>query len=689
LWATTGGGPLVRLDPVNGEILERFGDGMQLGLALNPDSGKLYISMSSGIVVFDPVTQNFSNFSSTRVHSLAFTADGILFATSWPEDGNVLRFDQHGNAEIVVKPETAATGIAFGLDETPLADLMFLSHGEGGSLTMIDMVTMKSVEVAAGGTRGEFIHVSPSGRLYVTQTNQVDVFFPVTAPRVIATMPVNGIMMLPVVASATVRFDVDMMNSTGLDPDSVNNPANYSFINKTTGRKITISEVNYDSASRSATLRFEPLPAGTYELSVLASLKSESGLALTEIYTTEFTVMVDVTANVKPLFANTRIERKTGNYLFDVSVTNTLAFNLLSPWRLIFTGIEGTTAAVGNADGTTDEGYQYIELSGPETGILRPGKTTGVMVVKISNPDYLAFDLLSRVNVEFAPNLLPIISTNPEVSAQVDVAYTYQASAEDPEGSGISYVLVIGPEGAALDPATGLLSWTPTTATAATVDFEIRVYDERAGFAVQKWQVDVAGVNTPPVLFPIGDQTTEEGSWLMVPVAAIDNDGDNLVWWAANLPENSTFDVNNQIFRWLPDGNAAGRYTDILFFVSDGTTEVYQSFSVVVSNVNQSPVVQQPVSQTITEGQAFSVTMTAIDVDDEDLGFFSRNLPYGAFLHPETGLFSWTPEYNQHGVQLKAWISGVNLAPSGSSGTVQVNGGGSSIISREPSGNSR
>src|SRR5262249_5690982 len=54
LWATTGGGPLLQLDPATGAILHQYGDGITQALAINPKSGLVYVSSGNGIEVFDP-----------------------------------------------------------------------------------------------------------------------------------------------------------------------------------------------------------------------------------------------------------------------------------------------------------------------------------------------------------------------------------------------------------------------------------------------------------------------------------------------------------------------------------------------------------------------------------------------------------------------------------------------------------
>ncbi|MCB1999602.1 MAG: hypothetical protein KDH91_03880, partial [Rhodoferax sp.] len=56
LWATTGGGALLQLDAATGGIVNRFGDGLTIALAVEPDTDRLYVSSNNGIEIFDPAT---------------------------------------------------------------------------------------------------------------------------------------------------------------------------------------------------------------------------------------------------------------------------------------------------------------------------------------------------------------------------------------------------------------------------------------------------------------------------------------------------------------------------------------------------------------------------------------------------------------------------------------------------------
>src|SRR5262249_47043595 len=100
LWASTGGGPLLQIDPVPGEILAQFGDGITQTLAIDPASGKIYVASGGGIEVFDSSTHQFSHFSDLRVGSLAFAPDGSLWAAIWPQQTtDIVRFDAGAHAQ--------------------------------------------------------------------------------------------------------------------------------------------------------------------------------------------------------------------------------------------------------------------------------------------------------------------------------------------------------------------------------------------------------------------------------------------------------------------------------------------------------------------------------------------------------------------------------------------------------------
>ena len=306
LWATTGGGPLLEIDPKTGDILGQFGDSLTQALAIDPATGKIYVSSGEGVEIFDPTAGTFSHFSNLRVGSLAFNpADDSLWAALWPVDeGTIIRFDSTGQAQKVLEFNDAVNSIAFGLPGSPLAGLLFISHDQsdqdfGGlttdsnpanqptELTMVDLATMQTLALATGGTRDDEITTTADGRVLISQSNQVDVLGPIVAPRVIAVdPPPSSVVALPL-GSISVSFDQDMLTDDATDPSSVLNPNNYVLQGDSAGNVPVIS-VSYDSSDRTAVLTFDALVSDNYQLSVLTGLTSASGVKLAQEYRREF-----------------------------------------------------------------------------------------------------------------------------------------------------------------------------------------------------------------------------------------------------------------------------------------------------------------------------------------------------------------------------------------------------------------
>jgi len=91
------------------------------------------------------------------------------------------------------------------------------------------------------------------------------------------------------------------------------------------------------------------------------------------------------------------------------------------------------------------------------------------------------------------------------------------------------------------------------------------------------------GVNHPPVLQKIENKTISQENLLEFTIKAEDQDGDNLIFSASNLPSDATFNSLKGIFSWIP--KSYGIYTGITFSVSDGHNIVSQTISITVTRV--------------------------------------------------------------------------------------------------------
>ena len=141
-----------------------------------------------------------------------------------------------------------------------------------------------------------------------------------------------------------------------------------------------------------------------------------------------------------------------------------------------------------DADGTTPDGIPYYDFTGAVPGgTLVPGGSTTGRTLSFFNPDQVRFTyglvffgLLNRA---------PEVVTVPVIEASVGRPYTYNVDARDPDGDQIRYALMAGPAGMAIDPATGVLAWSPTVADVGSHSVAIRASDERGGTTEQAFVI--------------------------------------------------------------------------------------------------------------------------------------------------------------------------------------------------------
>jgi RHS repeat-associated protein len=94
-------------------------------------------------------------------------------------------------------------------------------------------------------------------------------------------------------------------------------------------------------------------------------------------------------------------------------------------------------------------------------------------------------------------NQPPVIVTTAQTSATVGAPYVYDVDATDPDvGNALIYSLTTAPAGMAINPTTGLITWTPTPAQLGSHSVTVRVADAAGLFATQSFTVTVSDAAT-------------------------------------------------------------------------------------------------------------------------------------------------------------------------------------------------
>jgi len=169
---------------------------------------------------------------------------------------------------------------------------------------------------------------------------------------------------------------------------------------------------------------------------------------------------------------------------------------------------------------------------------------------------------------------------------------------------------------------TGSFTFTPQAAQIGvdTVTFLATDQGNPQLTASMQVEITVVGVNTPPVLDPIGPQTILEGDLLTINLSASDPDGttpyftmdSSALGGSATLVDNGD---GTAVFTWVPGFTMAG-LVDVSFYAHDGIDYDREVVIVQVYEAGDQPPVFDPLpSPTVTEADTAVAVISAYDPD--------------------------------------------------------------------------
>jgi|GEM_PF-1047923 len=98
----------------------------------------------------------------------------------------------------------------------------------------------------------------------------------------------------------------------------------------------------------------------------------------------------------------------------------------------------------------------------------------------------------------------PTIDTVPSSAAVVGQPYLYALDGTDPDGGPLSYTVLSGPSGMVLNPATNVISWTPTSGDVGDTIVRVMATDTQNETTQQEWTIVVDPASTlKPDLVPL------------------------------------------------------------------------------------------------------------------------------------------------------------------------------------------
>jgi len=234
-------------------------------------------------------------------------------------------------------------------------------------------------------------------------------------------------------------------------------------------------------------------------------------------------------------------------------------------------------------------------------------------------------------------NYPPIIYSLPLAQGTVDVVYSYDVSATDPNGDALTYSLVAAPAGMAIDAATGLIQWTPTAAQLGIHNVTVQVSDGRGGEATQSFAIEVSQApNNAPEITSTPETTGTAGVLYTYDVDATDADGDPLTYSLITAPAGMAIDAATGLIQWTPTAAQLGIH-NVTVQVSDGRGgEATQSFTIEVEAA--APVtdyIRPEVTVAVAPPVASAGDMVTITVNATDnVGVLSKELMVDGVVVP-------------------------------------------------------
>ncbi|MFN0068624.1 MAG: lamin tail domain-containing protein [Limisphaerales bacterium] len=232
---------------------------------------------------------------------------------------------------------------------------------------------------------------------------------------------------------------------------------------------------------------------------------------------------------------------------------------------------------------------------------------------------------------------------------------TFKATGSDPDlpPQALTYSLDAGaPAGAAVDPVTGDVTWTPAEAQGpGSYTLRVRVTDNGvpALFAFTDVVVNVAEVDDAPVFDAVSLQTAEELAPFALKLVARDPDTPPkaLTYSLDAGPSGLALNPATGDLTWTPtEAQGPGSYNVIARATEAGAGGLSgtRAFSIVVTERNTAPTLDAVPEFTVPDGTLVTFTNRAADVDlpAQKLAFtLDPGAPAGAAVDPQTGVFTW------------------------------------------------
>ena len=333
-----------------------------------------------------------------------------------------------------------------------------------------------------------------------------------------------------------------------------------------------------------------------------------------------------------PVFTSATTVQATEDLLFTYTATATdpdgdnLTYS--------FSGYPGWLSPGGNQlSGTPTEGTANTSFTASVTdGLFTTTQTVNITVQAVNDP--------------------PEITSLSSVSATEHQAFTYTATASDPENDAVTFTFSSYPDW--LSPSGSRISGTPSEG-AGNTSFQVTASD---GSLTDQLTVTVTltTVNDAPNVTSATSVQATEHQLFTYTATASDPENNPLTYTFDDYPDWMT-PSGNQISGTPPE---SASNTSFKVTASDGSLSDTETVTVTVTPVNDAPQITSPLNVTATEHQVFTYSATATDPENDALTFTFSSYP--GWLTPSGNQISGTPPEGSGDASFEVRVSDGSLS---------------------------
>ncbi|MBT0895734.1 putative Ig domain-containing protein, partial [Geobacter hydrogenophilus] len=240
----------------------------------------------------------------------------------------------------------------------------------------------------------------------------------------------------------------------------------------------------------------------------------------------------------------------------------------------------------------------------------------------------------------------PGITSFPVKNGTEGQAYSYQVTAVVDAGTKLNYSLDVAPAGMTINPTSGLITWTPTSAQTGnnTVTVRVSVDGVPSLYSTQTYTLFISYVNVAPSI--ISSPVTSAYVGVSYPYAVVASDpnssqGDKLTFGLPTAPSGMVINSATGVISWTPTAAQVGSQNVVVQVTDNGYLFAQQSFTVTVSaTTKQTPVITWNNPAAITYGTALNATQ--LNATANVAGTFAYTPSSGTVLNAGTQTLSVT-----------------------------------------------